>query len=534
MPLTLGIELRSDDLPSVAGLELGAEGEGSERAVGLDLGDSEGEEDDGQGQRRPGCLAVGVELGSEDDDGDGQPGAASSNEPCPRGRGLQDGAAQCPRGRGSAEDAAHHGPPLKRPRETPPAKATTSLAECFAWAPEAVRALYHEYGATLQTRLSARRWTISTHFSGLGTVDVACDMLRSASARVLRSPDALRVEVCTSCERNPSLQRVLAERGEGCVFPDVFARLQVGDARDALVAEACECRKHKAVCPVSRTVLEVSGSPCRPWSRANNGKQRGEEHPDFQVFLAWARLMRHDRPAIIIHENVVGFPAEILGQQFEGLYDITRLRVTPEDVGFGFIERHRVYDVLTRRGEVSVPSLAEVYAKVRRHLAKDVSAWPHFLFMATPGELEAELSERPVHGLVPEESPFVQRLTDRQRGFLNGYKEMWVARHGVAPEECPGCVFDLGDSPEYSGLRRRMTIPTLRARASHFWSPHLARWMLPREKAACMGVPVYGELAQAAGTCVDPHAGASATGNAMHVANVGAVILAVMCSAEWA
>ena len=63
--------------------------------------------------------------------------------------------------------------------------------------------------------------------------------------------------------------------------------------------------------------------------------------------------------------------------------------------------------------------------------------------------------------------------------------------------------------------------------------------MLPREKAACMGFPVYDDLAGTARVPLDIETiehiagNASPIGNAMHVASVGVVMLAAMFAAEW-
>ena len=103
------------------------------------------------------------------------------------------------------------------------------------------------------------------------------------------------------------------------------------------------------------------------------------------------------------------------------------------------------------------------------------------------------------------------------------------------PEESAACVFDLSDTPQYKTGSNAVTLPTLRQRKGRWWSPMHRRWMLPREKAACMGFPVYDDLAAASRTKLDKltveHAGF--IGNAMHVANVGVVMLAAMFAAEW-
>ena len=118
---------------------------------------------------------------------------------------------------------------------------------------------------------------------------------------------------------------------------------------------------------------------------------RGVAHPDYQAFKAWVRLMRRDSPPIIIHENVVGFPLKMMQDELGELYEVTRLSVTPDDVGFGFIRRPRVCDVLFLRGVVSGRVLHEVYGVLAQRLRKDVSSWPDWVWKATPEELTAAL-----------------------------------------------------------------------------------------------------------------------------------------------
>lgn len=420
----------------------------------------------------------------------------------------------------------------------PPAR---DLIDCFRWASDAMAALSEVDGMALHQRLAGRKWALSTHFSGMGTVDVALGMLRSAFSMVARG--VLDASVAASCETSPSLQRALARRSSGCVFKSVFDRLgAAAPGTDAIVAEAAECVQHGTSCRIPRATMDVSGSPCRPWSRSNRALgKHGKDHPDYDRFRAWAALIRKDLPAIVLHENVEGFPQQVLTEEFGHLYDMHRLHVTPADAGFSFIGRPRVYDVLALSGVVRVVTLQATYDYLSSRLSKDTSSWPQWVWQASEEEWEAEIGARGAAsgGATPVERPRggsgVDHLTDTQRGYLEIYTKMWVEKFGSNPEESANCVFDLGDSPSYKGLRIRPTLPTLRRRNSILWSPSRGRWMLPREKAACMGFPVYSDLARVAMVDFDQATVdcLGALGNAMHVANVGTVVLAVMFAAEW-
>ena len=391
-------------------------------------------------------------------------------------------------------------------------------------------------------------------FSGLGTVDIALDMLKAAFKFAARAP--LDAEVVSSCEASKTLQGVLVERSDGCVFGNIFERIEGGAEEanaasnesykcyvaNALVAEGAECAKHgRAGCKAhKRATCDISGSSCRPWSRANR-KKRGMKHEDTKQFWAWVRIIRQDLPSIVIHENVVCFPDSFLTEGLGDFYDVIPLSVQPADAGFGFMRRSRRYHVLALRGVVALSTLPGLYTRLTDQLAKDVSAWPRWVWRATKEELECELAtarsceQLSSRGGTAGRGLWWPRLTPDQQIYIEGYADLWQRKHGSPPEESAACVFDLSDTPQYKTGSNAVTLPTLRQRRGRWWSPMHRRWMLPREKAACMGFPVYDDLAVASRTKLDKltveHAGF--IGNAMHVANVGVVMLAAMFAAEW-
>ena len=78
-------------------------------------------------------------------------------------------------------------------------------------------------------------------------------------------------------------------------------------------------------------------------------------------------------------------------------------------------------------------------------------------------------------------------------------------------------------------------MPTFRRGSSRCWSTKFRRWLLPRERAAAMGYAVYDDLAHAASVPLDEvmlGAPAYTIGNAMHVANLGCVLLCVLSCVE--
>ena len=120
-------------------------------------------------------------------------------------------------------------------------------------------------------------------------------------------------------------------------------------------------------------------------------------------------------------------------------------------------------------------------------------------------------------------------MTCKQRSYLEAARAADVSRHGLVP---PGVCYDLGQSPTWIG-HAFLGVPTLRKASSRIWSPREGRWLLLRERLAVMGFPVFRDLVDAAlvpEDAVSLNGPASAVGNAMHVASVGAILaVALVC-----
>lgn len=94
---------------------------------------------------------------------------------------------------------------------------------------------------------------------------------------------------------------------------------------------------------------------------------------------------------------------------------------------------------------------------------------------------------------------------------------------------------DLSQSAERQRSVSRATLATFRRNSGRIWSTARRRWLVPRERAACMGYTVYGELAAAAGVNVDTAVEQGplySIGNAMHVANLGCVLMTCLVAAD--
>ena len=107
-------------------------------------------------------------------------------------------------------------------------------------------------------------------------------------------------------------------------------------------------------------------------------------------------------------------------------------------------------------------------------------------------------------------------LTPKQRERLSHHVQ--VSREAI---------WDLTQSVRFAA-RPSKKVPTLRRGSTRLWCHAKKRWLLRIELRAAMGYPVFQDLADVANV---PRESAEmmgpvyATGNAMHVANVGCIIL---------
>ena len=71
-------------------------------------------------------------------------------------------------------------------------------------------------------------------------------------------------------------------------------------------------------------------------------------HKDLLLFLAWCRILLTDLPDIVVFENVIGFDVTLLNDLLGRDYRLQVCEMRPEDLGFSFILRPRLYVILTR------------------------------------------------------------------------------------------------------------------------------------------------------------------------------------------
>ena len=411
-------------------------------------------------------------------------------------------------------------------------------------------------------RSARRHWSVSSHFSGLGTVEVAISCMQVA-ARALGMPP-LSASTAFACERDRGCQHVLKQRvGGACIFGDIlelvnspgvgFACSTNGRLNYEAACEMLEnmpvsrapCVSHKLSCQVPRPDLDISGSPCTPWSRMVGGTRLRRQHPLVATLVAWCRVIRALGVPLALHENVIGFDKDILSERLGQHYAIHEVRVSPSDVGFSFLRRPRVYYVLARRGVLAVKrNIAAVYAEVAKRAnphgfePNGLVPSPAWVWQATAAQLlGAENLARQRNGMPPVQSPsqdWAYLLTSKQQAILAEQLRRWRRAHSADPASRPALVIDLSQRPAYCRVTETQ-LPTFRTSSSRIWSPSRRRWLLPVEQALAMGYPVTEEAASVMGLPVDVLAEArtaAAVGNAMHVANLGCILLSALACVE--
>ena len=125
--------------------------------------------------------------------------------------------------------------------------------------------------------------------------------------------------------------------------------------QQAKLAPASICTKHNNMCTIPTPDVDMSGSPCWEWSRA--GRRAGYEGKAPSLFWMWATLNKLQGTPLLIHENVVGFPDEMLRQALTPDYEVYLLKVSTRDVGFGNINRRdRHYHIAVNTSKLEVPT----------------------------------------------------------------------------------------------------------------------------------------------------------------------------------
>jgi hypothetical protein len=254
-------------------------------------------------------------------------------------------------------------------------------------------------------------------------------------------------------------------------------------------------------------------------------------------------MLSEDVP-VIVHENVPQFEVEALTMLMQHKYLIFTLIVDCAALGFRLISRKRRFTIMYHRTKTRLAcSPVWLHTQLVQAMAWDIGRTACRIcdcFLADVPEIAHEIAEACLaKGIALDQAmkDMTLLLTPGESERLHLYLEAWVARVGVPADLCWWAVFNLADNPgagytTWSAASGR--IPGLRTHNAKLWVPYLGRWLTNRELLACMGVPVYRHLAEAAQVSqVHVRPGSDSRhmlGNMMHVAAVGSVMAAAMAS----
>eukprot|EP00746_Dinoflagellata_sp_MGD_P070862 gnl/MRDRNA2_/MRDRNA2_28949_c0_seq1.p1 gnl/MRDRNA2_/MRDRNA2_28949_c0~~gnl/MRDRNA2_/MRDRNA2_28949_c0_seq1.p1 ORF type:complete len:478 (+),score=109.27 gnl/MRDRNA2_/MRDRNA2_28949_c0_seq1:84-1517(+) len=451
-----------------------------------------------------------------------------------------------------------------------------SLTEAFEWPKKTLQCLKKELGQkVLDKSLLGKGAPISTYFSGVGTPELALETLGNAK---VKNVSVGHFETVSACDWDSGCRNILMQKHPNAlIYGDILERIPPKVKKSTAYRSGSFERKRQAiaqcstqipattyskdengkivtkmaVCPPS--IVDMSGSPCTDWSMI--GIQKGAEGKTAPIFLTWMQIQRENDTPVIIHENVRRFPVDQLKKVFGDKYDIYSIDTCPADVGFGLLNRNRRYDVLLHKERTCLlADIPETYKCVKEALGDNGRPWKRLdVFMQQYGSsklselLEEERHKAAARGIRCKDSAkkggenldWSYLLLQREKTALRDFTKMWKEKYPEKkdPSEDPNCIFHIGDNP----LKRLVwsatgTIPTFRRGGGLYWMPYYRRWILPKERLALMGFPIYPALAKASGVDVmkveNMKQAKMMAGNAMHLPNAGAILAVTLACVQ--
>lgn len=303
------------------------------------------------------------------------------------------------------------------------------------------------------------------------------------------------------------------------------------------------CVGHGWHCHIPASDVDVTGTPCQDFSGCGHGL--ADQGPQMAIFILWCHLMLSRQTAILVHENVPEFWESLLHAHLGHAYWIFSSVMDCADLGFHLISRKRRYTIMYHKAKCRpVCHPVKLYVFLTETMKTSLGNWESQIwhcFLADDAEISLEVAPAASRVGIPVEvamQDMTKLLTPGEVSRLQAYTESWVQRFGHHPCHCPWAIFNLRDNPEAGWLTWSAAggrIPGLRTGTQKLWSPFLRRWLTNKELLAAMGVPVYPQLANAAGVALVAVApGPDAwhmLGNMMHIASVGTAIFVAMASA---
>ena len=310
------------------------------------------------------------------------------------------------------------------------------------------------------------------------------------------------------------------------------------------LATSAFCLGHGVHCQIPAADMDVTGTPCQDFSGCGNGQ--ADQGPQMAIFLLWCHIILSRQTAILVHENVPEFWEALLHQHLGQCYWIYSCVMDCGEVGFRLMSRKRRYTIMyykTKCRPLCHP--VDLYMHLADRMQASLGHWQSQIwhcFLADCAEVAVEIGPLALKAglsVAYAMEDMSRLLSVGELARLHAYVVAWIARFQQNPCFCPWAIFNLRDNPQagwctWSAVGGR--IPCLRTGSQKLWSPYLNRWLTNKELLAAMGVPVYAQLANAAGVpLVEVSPGPDAwhmLGNMMHIASVGTAMFVALAAAS--
>lgn len=227
-------------------------------------------------------------------------------------------------------------------------------------------------------------------------------------------------------------------------------------------------------------------------------------------------------------------------------YDLWQLMFSTADTGHGGTKRDRTYVIGSHVDKTScLYDPWEMKDIIADRMRSKVRTLPSDYFLAEQVEVDREaiqLADRRKVSIdlrkPSNRADLTFLLNSREKAALNDYMNLYEQEYGKPAQSDPDLIVFLGDNPKRwrTWSAKSRTISTFRrnVKSSLFWSPHLKRFMVAREKLAALAWPVTPCMAKA--MCCDMvpardiFRAADLAGNGMHFTTVAiAQLLALAC-----
>ncbi len=121
------------------------------------------------------------------------------------------------------------------------------------------------------------------------------------------------------------------------------------------MASTARCPDSGATFAINLGDAHCGGNPCKDWSLL--GKRRGLNGPTAPILITWAILIKRHKPTLVIQENVLAFPVELLQDLLGPAYRLQSLALDPRRLGWP-VARQRRYALFSLVRNCTPPSLA--------------------------------------------------------------------------------------------------------------------------------------------------------------------------------